>query len=133
MVVWKVGCTALAGKRPAWLDGQMEKIMVIGMLIAALLVPAAILTAIGAGLLRMFPVFGARGGLSVVVTGSAVPLVMLAYGLHLAWKPKPERMTDFVSLDWWLIAAAPPSWIACLLVAWLIAPRPVSGPAVPVP
>ncbi|TCM17112.1 hypothetical protein EDF56_106228 [Novosphingobium sp. PhB165] len=102
----------------------MEKVFFISVLIAMVAVPAAILTAIGAGIARLSSPVMAKQTLSIAAIGSVLPLAMFAYGLGDLSASGQGPVDDTISLGFWYLMAAAPSWIVCLLVAWAIIRRP---------
>lgn len=102
----------------------METVPFIAMLIALLVVPAAVVTAIGGGMVRLLAPTFTRRAWFIAVVGSTVPALMLLYGLRAGInQAEPEKAGDTLSLGWWLLTATPAAWIACLLMAWWAAPK----------
>lgn len=102
----------------------MEKALTVAILVALLAMPAAMLTAIGGGLVRLLGPAVKKPAWSIAAVGSAAPMLMLIYGIHAGQQEAAStKAGDTLSLGWWLLVGTPPSWIACLLVAWWIAPR----------
>ena len=95
-------------------------------LIAVLAVPAALVTAVLALLFRRSRIASAAPHSTLIVIGTIIPLLMVAYGFYLSWPLpwyQPEAMQDGIPPGPWLLMAGIPSWVLCLAVSRLILMR----------
>jgi len=95
-------------------------------LIAVLAVPAALITAVLALLIRRTRLASTAPQATFAVIGTVIPTLMIVRGLYLSWLwpwHQPDAMKDGIPAGPWLLMASVPAWVLCLWVSQRLARR----------
>ena len=101
----------------------MEEVTFITAYVLMLAVPAAIITAIVATLLRLSRRGRSNRGLWILIAGSVVPGAMVIYGLVLSWPwpwRQPDALQDMIPPGPGLLLSAFPAWLLSLVVSRVV-------------
>jgi len=104
----------------------MDAVAFITIYVLMLAVPAAIVTAVVAVLLRLSPFIRSNELRWIVITGSIVPLAMVLYGLVRSWPwpwRQPDALYDMIPPGPGLLMSAFPAWLLSLAVSRIILRR----------
>lgn len=101
----------------------MDAFAFIAIYVLTLAVPAAIITAVIAVLLRFFRFGRSNPTPLIVIAGSIMPVAMACYGLVRSWPwpwRQPDALYDMIPPGPGLLLSAIPAWALSLTVSWLI-------------
>lgn len=100
--------------------------MVVGIfvvLIVVLAIPAGLLTAVLALVVRRTRIASVAPRATLAVIGTVFPALMLVDGLYLSWPwpwSQPDAVRDGLG-DRWVLMSCLPLWVVCLWVSRLFA------------
>lgn len=104
----------------------MDAFVFIAVYVLLLAVPAAILAAVIAVLLRFCRLGRSNPTVLIVVASSIIPSAMVCYGLVRSWPwpwRQPDVLYDMIPPGPGLLMSAFPAWALSLTVSWLILRR----------
>ena len=104
----------------------MDAFAFIAIYVLMLAVPAALITAVVAVLLRFSRVERSNRTALIVIAGSIMPVAMVCYGLVRSWPwpwRQPDVLYDMIPPGPGLLMSAFPAWVLSLTVSWLILRR----------
>lgn len=103
----------------------MEAVLIIAIYVLMLALPAAIVTAVLAVLVRVSGL-ARLGRVLWIVAGSIVPAAMAFYGFVRSWPwpwRRPDALYDMIPPGPGLLLSAFPTWLLSLAVSWIVLRR----------